>query len=84
VTRTNRLLVVEEGPRTGGWSGGILGDLTEDALEELDDAWRLTTPDGPTPYSPPLEDSFLPSTEHIVASVRERLGVSSRPVPSNA
>jgi pyruvate/2-oxoglutarate/acetoin dehydrogenase E1 component len=84
VTRTNRLLVVEEGPRTGGWSGALLGDLTENALEELDDAWRLTTPDWPTPYSPPLEDAFLPSTEHIVASVRERLGVSSLPVPSHA
>jgi acetoin:2,6-dichlorophenolindophenol oxidoreductase subunit beta len=84
VTRTNRLLVVEEGPRTGGWSGGVLGDLAENALEELDDAWRLTTSDGPIPYSPPLEDAFLPSAEHIVASVRERLGVSSQLVPSKA
>jgi acetoin:2,6-dichlorophenolindophenol oxidoreductase subunit beta len=84
VTRTNRLLVVEEGPRTGGWSAGILGDLAEDALEELDDVWRLTTPDGPIPYSPPLEDAFLPSTERIAASVRERLGLRSQPIPSNA
>jgi pyruvate/2-oxoglutarate/acetoin dehydrogenase E1 component len=84
VASTNRLLVVEEGPRTGGWSGGVLGDLAEDALEELDDAWRLTTPDGPIPYSPPLEDAFLPSAAHIVASVRERLGVSALPVPSSA
>ena len=74
VQATNRLMVVEEGPRTGGWSGEILGDLTETALEYLDDAWRLTTPDAPTPYSPTLEDAFLPTTEHIVASVREHLG----------
>jgi pyruvate/2-oxoglutarate/acetoin dehydrogenase E1 component len=74
VQATNRLMVVEEGPRTGGWSGEILGDLTESALEYLDDAWRLTTPDAPTPYSPTLEDAFLPTTEHIVASVREHLG----------
>jgi acetoin:2,6-dichlorophenolindophenol oxidoreductase subunit beta len=74
VTRTNRLLVVEEGPRTGGWAGGILGDLAEDALEHLDDVWRLTTADAPIPYSPPLEDAFLPSARRIADSVRERLG----------
>jgi len=83
VARTNRLLVVEEGPRTGGWSAGILGELAEGALEDLDDAWRLTTPDAPIPYSPPLEDAFLPAADHIVQAVRERLGVSSQPVPSN-
>jgi pyruvate/2-oxoglutarate/acetoin dehydrogenase E1 component len=84
VARTNRLLVLEEGPRTGGWSGGVLGDLAEDALEELDDIWRLTTPDAPIPYSPPLEDAFLPSVDLITASVRERLGVKSQPVKSSA
>jgi pyruvate/2-oxoglutarate/acetoin dehydrogenase E1 component len=73
VARTNRLLVVEEGPWTGGWSAGILGDLAEYALEDLDDVWRLTTDDVPIPYSPPLEDAFLPSTEHIITSVRRRL-----------
>ncbi len=73
VKRTNRLLVVEEGPRTGGWSGEVLGDLAQDALEHLDDAWRLTTPDSPIPYSPTLEDAFLPAADHIVASVREHL-----------
>lgn len=74
VQRTNRLMVVEEGPRTGGWSGEVLGELTETALEHLDDAWRLTTPDGPTPYSPTLEDAFLPTAEPIVASIRDHLG----------
>jgi pyruvate/2-oxoglutarate/acetoin dehydrogenase E1 component len=74
VQRTNRLLVVEEGPRTGGWSGEILGDLAQDALEYLDDVWRLTTPDTPIPYSPSLEDAFLPAHEQIVASVREHFG----------
>ena len=82
VRRTNRLMVVEEGPRTGGWAGGVLADVTEDALEYLDDAWRLTTADAPIPYSPPLEDAFLPSAESIVASVHEHL--NTRPVNSSA
>jgi pyruvate/2-oxoglutarate/acetoin dehydrogenase E1 component len=84
VERTNRLLVVEEGPRTGGWSGEVLGVLAEDALEFLDDVWRLTTSDLPIPYSPPLEDAFVPSEATIVESVREHLGVPSHPVQSAA
>jgi pyruvate/2-oxoglutarate/acetoin dehydrogenase E1 component len=76
VAKTNRLLVVEEGPRTGGWSGGVLAALVERALEDVDDAWRLTTEDAPIPYSPALEDAFLPSDEAIAASVRERLALT--------
>lgn len=76
VQKTNRLMVVEEGPRTGGWSGELLGDLAQDALEHLDDVWRLTTPDSPIPYSPTLEDAFLPSPDSIAASVREHLLVN--------
>ena len=74
VTKTNRLLVVEEGPLTGGWAGELVARVGEEALGELDDVWRLATDDLPTPYSPPLEDDFLPGAEAIVANVRERLG----------
>jgi pyruvate/2-oxoglutarate/acetoin dehydrogenase E1 component len=74
LAKTNRLLVVEEGPATGGWSGEVLARIVEDALGDIDDAWRLTTRDLPIPYSPTLEDEFLPGTDAIVASVRERLG----------
>jgi acetoin:2,6-dichlorophenolindophenol oxidoreductase subunit beta len=73
VSRTNRLLVVEEGPRTGGWSAGIVGAIAEEALDHLDDAWRITTDDAPIPYSPPLEDAFLPSAAQIAATVRDHL-----------
>ena len=73
VRRTNRLMVVEEGPRTGGWAGGILADVAEGALEYLDDVWRLTTPDAPVPYSPPLEDAFLPGADRLRAEIRQRL-----------
>jgi acetoin:2,6-dichlorophenolindophenol oxidoreductase subunit beta len=73
VTRTNRIAVVEEGPRTGGWAGEVLAEVTEQGLGELDDAWRIATPDQPIPYSPTLEDDFLPSADSIVSSVRGRL-----------
>jgi len=77
VARTNRLLAVEEGPRTGGWSSGLLGMVAEQGLHDLDDAWLLATDETPIPYSPTLEDAFLPDAEAIAASVRSRLAVAA-------
>ncbi len=73
VRKTNRIVVVEEGPLTGGWGGEVLARLTEEALGYLDDAWRLATPDTPIPYSPPLEDAFLPGADRIVSEILRRL-----------
>ncbi|MGZ4196839.1 MAG: alpha-ketoacid dehydrogenase subunit beta [Solirubrobacteraceae bacterium] len=77
VSRTNRLLAVEEGPRTGGWATGLLGAVAEEGLHDLDDAWIVATDETPIPYSPTLEDAFIPDAEAIVASVRTRLGVTA-------
>ena len=71
--KTNRIVIVEEGPLTGGWAGEVLASVTEHALGHLDDAWRIATPNTPIPYSPPLEDAFLPGPDAIVRSVTERL-----------
>jgi len=73
VAKTNRLLVVEEGPRAGGWAGEVLARVIEDRLDLLDDAWRLATAEHPIPYSPPLEREFLPGAERIAAEVERRL-----------
>ena len=77
VAKTNRILVVEEGPRVGGWAGNLLGIVAAEGLDELDDVWILTTGDTPAPYSPALEDAWLPSGAEIAAAVRERLGVAA-------
>jgi pyruvate/2-oxoglutarate/acetoin dehydrogenase E1 component len=77
VARTNRLLAVEEGPATGGWAAGLLGLLAERGLHDLDDAWLLTTGELPIPYSPTLEDAFIPGADAIAATVRERAGVTA-------
>ena len=73
VRKTNRIVVVEEGPLTGGWAGEVLACVTEQGLGHLDDAWRIATPNTPIPYSPPLEDVFLPGPDRIVADIRRRL-----------
>jgi pyruvate/2-oxoglutarate/acetoin dehydrogenase E1 component len=73
VVKTNRIAVVEEGPLTGGWAAEVIALVTENGLGDLDDAWRIATPNGPVPYSPPLEDAHLPGAARIVREVRERL-----------
>ena len=70
LAKTNRIAVVEEGPRTGGWAGEVLAVVTEHGLGDIDDALRITTADTPIPYSPPLEDAFLPGAQRIADSVR--------------
>jgi pyruvate/2-oxoglutarate/acetoin dehydrogenase E1 component len=79
LSKTNRLVAVEEGPRTGGWAGEVLAVAAEESLHDVDDLWRVTTPEHPIPYSPTLEDAFLPGAELIAASVRSRLGVTASP-----
>jgi acetoin:2,6-dichlorophenolindophenol oxidoreductase subunit beta len=76
VARTNRLLAVEEGPRTGGWAAGLVGAVAEAGLHDLDDVWIVATEETPIPYSPSLEDAFLPDASAIAASVEARLGAS--------
>jgi pyruvate/2-oxoglutarate/acetoin dehydrogenase E1 component len=72
VQKTNRVAVVEEGPLTGGWAGEVLALVTEHALGDLDDAWRIATDNTPIPYSPPLEDAFLPGPQRIADEVLAR------------
>ena len=83
VAKTNRLLCVEEGPLSGGWAAGLVGHVAHQGLGELDDVAALGTGEYPVPYTPTLEDPYLPSVGRIVATVRERLG-SSGPAPSLA
>jgi acetoin:2,6-dichlorophenolindophenol oxidoreductase subunit beta len=73
LTKTNRLAVVEEGPQTGGWAGEVLARVTERCLSDIDDAWRITSADLPIPYSPPLEDDFLPGSDRIAAEISARV-----------
>jgi pyruvate/2-oxoglutarate/acetoin dehydrogenase E1 component len=72
VEKTNRVVAVEEGPRVGGWAANLVGAVAAEALHDLDDAWVIATGETPIPYSPPLEDAFMPTADSIAAAVRER------------
>jgi pyruvate/2-oxoglutarate/acetoin dehydrogenase E1 component len=72
VKKTNRLLVVHEDTRTGGIAGEIAAIVCEEAFGYLDAPFsRVTALDTPVPYSPPLEERFLPNAEKVVAAARE-------------
>lgn len=72
VKKTSKLLVVHEDTRTGGIAGEIAARVTESAFEDLDGPiLRVTSLDTPVPFSPPLEERFLPNAAKIVAAARE-------------
>jgi 2-oxoisovalerate dehydrogenase E1 component beta subunit len=72
VKKTNRVLVLHESSRTGGIGGEIAAIIAEEAFEWLDaPVVRLASIDTPVPYSPPLEDYFLPQVSDIVDAARK-------------
>ena len=72
VKKTNKVILLHEDTRTGGISGEIAAIITEEAFEYLDGPiMRITAPDTPVPYSPPLEEFFLPKTSDIVRVARQ-------------
>lgn len=66
VQRTGRLLIVEEGPRSGGWGASVAGEVASSAFEHLTaPIGRITTPDVPVPFAPVLESRYLPTPDEV-------------------
>jgi len=74
VGRTSRALVLSEEPYSGSVAGDVAARIAEKAFWQLDAPLaRVTCLDTPVPYSPPLEDHYLPNAAKLVARVRELL-----------
>jgi 2-oxoisovalerate dehydrogenase E1 component beta subunit len=70
--KTNKMLVVHEDTRTGGIAGEIAAIVMEEAFDDLDGpVLRVTSLDTPVPFSPPLEEFFLPNVEKVAAAARD-------------
>ena len=68
---TGRVLIVHEDSRTGGVGESLAAIIQEEAFEWLDAPVRiLGSLDSPVPYSPPLEDAFLPSEADVERAAR--------------
>ena len=69
VAKTNKAILLHEATRTGGIGAEIAAVLSERCFEYLDGPLvRVTAPDTPVPYSPPLEHDFLPKAGDVVAA----------------
>jgi len=75
VARTHRLVVAHEAVRSGGFGAELAAVVQEAALDELDaPVARVGAPFTPVPFSPPLEDAYLPGRAEVVAAVRAVIG----------
>jgi 2-oxoisovalerate dehydrogenase E1 component beta subunit len=71
VRRTNKVIILHEDTRTGGIAGEITAVINEDCFDELDaPVVRITSLDTPVPFSPPLEEAFLPKVADVVREAR--------------
>ena len=71
VKKTSKVLLLHEDTRTGGMAGELAASIAESVFEYLDaPIVRVTAPDTPVPYSPPLEDAFLPNAEKVIEKAR--------------
>src|ERR671939_114675 len=64
IKKTNKVMVLHEAARTGGIGGEIAATIAEEAFEWLDaPVVRVASIDTPVPYSPPLEEYYLPQVK---------------------
>ncbi len=74
VRKTSKALVAHEATRSCGVGAEVAALITEEAFEDLDaPVRRLTAPDVPIPFSPPLEQRVLPQLDDMKEAMRELL-----------
>ena len=72
VRKCSKVMLLHEDTRVGGMAAELAAAITEKAFEDLDGpVVRVTAPDTPIPFSPPLEDYFLPSVQKVTEAARK-------------
>ena len=75
VAKTHKVLVVDEAHLRCGAAAEIAAVIADKGFDNLDaPVKRLTTPDVPVPFSPPLEKFVIPDDKKIVSAIKELLG----------
>jgi len=75
VRKTHRVVIIDEGWRSGGLSAEIMARIAEQTLYELDaPPARVCSEEVPMPYAKHLEDAALPQHDKIVSAARGVLG----------
>jgi len=72
VKKTGRLVLVTEETNTGATTAEVAAIIQEEAFDWLDaPIKRVNAPDTPVPFSPPLEDYFIPDNKRIAQAIRD-------------
>ena len=72
VRKCSKVILLHEDTRTGGMAGELAALIAEKAFEDLDGPIiRVTAPDTPVPFSPPLEEYFLPNAQKLAEAARK-------------
>ena len=75
VKKTHRLVIVHEAVKQAGPGAEIAAIVAEEAFEYLDaPIKRVAAPFTPVPFSPVLENAYIPSKESIISAVKEVVG----------
>jgi pyruvate/2-oxoglutarate/acetoin dehydrogenase E1 component len=71
VKKTGRLVLVTEETKTGATTAEVAAIVQEEAFDWLDaPIKRVNAPDTPVPFSPPLENYFIPDNKRIAEAIR--------------
>jgi pyruvate/2-oxoglutarate/acetoin dehydrogenase E1 component len=77
--KTGRVVIVEEGPRTGGVGAEIAAGIQERFAEHLlGPVRRVASADVPVPFSPVLENAYRPDAPRIIAAVEDLLRLTAK------
>ena len=72
VRKCSKAILLHEDTRTGGMAGELAALIAEKAFEDLDGPIvRVTAPDTPVPFAPPLEEYFLPNAQKVADAARK-------------
>lgn len=70
VAKTSKAIMLYEDTRTLGIGAEVSAIIAEEGFEHLDGPiLRVSAPDAPVPFSPPLEDFFIPQVDDVMAAI---------------
>ena len=74
VRKTNKVLLLHEAARFGGFGGELAAIIAEKAFEHLDGPIvRVAALDTPIPFGAPLEEAYLPDVSKVIAAATKLL-----------
>lgn len=74
VSKTHRVITLEEGVKRGGIGAEISAEIAEELFDELDaPILRVAAENVVIPFSPPLEDAIFPHPQEIIKAVKKIL-----------